>query len=374
VTDWKALAARLADQLIALDKLRSPRWQAAIRAVPRHALVPMHYTLDPRTHQWVPHATADDLAQVSAYTALFVLPGGRSSTSMPGLMTRMLESLDVRDGHDVLEIGTGAGYNAALLSHRLGDQHVFSVDVEAELIELARTRLADAGYHPTLVAADGAAGLPDHAPYDRIIATCSVPAVPCSWVEQTRSGGLILVDVKPGRLAGNLVLLRRNARGAEGHFDPVYGSFMPLRTPGAPSPAAKPAPQDRTAARSRITSLDLPRPWEHTAFWFFAHFALPPGTSFSLRADSDELPPSNTVLTTPDGSWCEVDAANRQVWEAGPHPLWRIIEDRHALWRDLGEPGWERFGLTALHDHQWAWLDAPDGEHTLDLLRPALRS
>jgi len=62
-----------------------------------------------------------------------VLPGGRSSTSMPCLMTRMLETLDVRDGHDVLEVGTGTGYNAALLCHRIGDQHVFSVDIEPDL-------------------------------------------------------------------------------------------------------------------------------------------------------------------------------------------------------------------------------------------------
>ena len=52
---------------------------------------------------------------------------------MPGLMPRMLETLDVRDGHDVLEVGTGTGYNAALLSHRIGDQHVFSVDIEPDL-------------------------------------------------------------------------------------------------------------------------------------------------------------------------------------------------------------------------------------------------
>ena len=111
----------------------------------------------------------------------------RSSSSMPGLMTRMLEALDVRDGHRVLEIGTGTGYNAALLAHRLGDANVFSVDIEPDLVELARQRLARIGYHPTLVAADGAAGLAEHASFDRIIATCAVPALPWTWVEQTSS-------------------------------------------------------------------------------------------------------------------------------------------------------------------------------------------
>ncbi|HYZ09521.1 MAG TPA: methyltransferase domain-containing protein [Pseudonocardiaceae bacterium] len=148
MTDWTTLAAGLADELVRLGKVRSPEWQAAVRAVPRHELVPVQHLYDPSTGTWTPRSTADDLALVYSNTALFVLPGGRSSTSMPGLMTRMLETLDVRDGHDVLEIGTGTGYNAALLSHRIGDQHVFSVDIEPDLVQLARERLARIGYRP----------------------------------------------------------------------------------------------------------------------------------------------------------------------------------------------------------------------------------
>ena len=371
MTAWTVLAAALAEELTTLGKLRSPQWQAAVRAVPRHELVPVHHTVDPHSGEWTAHRT--DLALAYSNTALFVLPGGLSSTSMPGLMTRMLESLDVHDGHRVLEIGAGTGYNAALLSHRLGDTQVFAVDLDPELIELARDRLARIGYHPTLVAADGANGLPQHAPYDRIIATCSVPAVPWPWVEQSRDGGLILVDVKPGRLAGNLVLLRRDGDHAQGRFDPVYGSFMAIRRAGETYRGTTSLAQGRADAQQRTTSLHLTRPWEHTPFWFFTHFALPPGTSFSLRADNDDGPPTNTVLACPDGSWCEVretvDDGTRQVWEAGGHELWRIIEDRHAAWRALGEPGWDRFGLTVTPERQWAWLDSPDGQHIWDIQR-----
>lgn len=370
MTDWTDLAAALADELAALGKLRSPQWQAAVRAIPRHELVPVHHTLDPHTGEWTEHRTA--LEEAYSNTALFVLPDGLSSTSMPGLMTRMLESLDVHDGHRVLEIGAGTGYNAALLCHRLGDDRVFAVDLEPELIQLARARLAAIGYHPTLVAADGACGLPEHAPYNRLIATCSVPAVPWPWIEQTRDGGLILVDVKPGRLAGNLVLLHRDGDRAQGRFDPVYGSFMPMRGDGETYRNAPGRVPQRTAdARWRTTSLDLTRPWEHTPFWFFAHFALPAGTSFSLRADTDDDPPANTALTAPDGSWSEVretpTGGMRQVWEAGELSLWQVVEDRYAAWRELGEPRWDRFGLTATPERQWAWLDTPDGEHTWDL-------
>ena len=381
MTDWRPLAAAVSSSANAAGKLCSPQWQAALRAVPRHELVPHHYRLDPYTREWTVHQSTDDLNLVYSNTALFVLPGGLSSTSMPGLMTRMLEALDIHDGHRVLEIGAGTGYNAALLSHRLGSANVFAVDLEAELVELARDRLAHLGYHPTLVAADGVHGLPEHAPYDRLIATCSVPAVPWPWVAQTRDQGLILVDVKIGKQAGNLVLLRRRGRRAEGRFDPVYGSFMGIRHTGDTYQQSPPATaaQRRESACPRTTTLDLTCPWEHSAFWFFAHTALshtalPAGTSFSLRGDGPDQPPRNTVLHAPDGSWCEVREdpegnGTRRVWETGPHPLWRIIEDTHTTRVQLGEPGWERFGLTVTADYQFIWLDNPDSPHTWPLSR-----
>ncbi len=372
MTGWRTLADALAEELTAAGKLHSPEWQAAVRAVPRHELVPTHFTMDPHTGQWHTHHTADDLALVYSNTALFVLPGGLSSTSMPGLMTRMLETLDIHAGHRVLEIGAGTGYNAALLSHRLGSENVYAVDIEAVLVELARKRLADIGYYPTLVITDGLYGLPEYAPYDRIIATCSVPAIPWAWVKQIHEEGLILADVKIGKQAGNLVLLRRHGQKAEGRFDPTYGSFMSIRGHGDTYQQSRPATaQDRDRAYQRTTTLDLTRPWEHTSFWFFAHTVLPPGTSFSLRGDGPHQPPRNTVLHAPDGSWCEVredpDDGIRQVREAGSHPLWRIIEEAHAKWVGLGEPGWERFGLTVTPDHQFIWLDTPDCQHTWPL-------
>jgi protein-L-isoaspartate O-methyltransferase len=71
------------------------------------------------------------------------------SSTAPALMLSMLEALNVTDDSQVLEIGTGTGYNAALLCQRLGSDRVTSVDIDPELIELARARLAANGYHPT---------------------------------------------------------------------------------------------------------------------------------------------------------------------------------------------------------------------------------
>jgi protein-L-isoaspartate O-methyltransferase len=290
-------------------------------------------------------------------------------------MTRMLESLDVRDGHRVLEIGTGTGYNAGLLAHRLGDANVFSVDIEPDLVDLARQRLARIGYHPTLVAADGADGLPDHAPFDRIIATCAVPAVPWPWVTQTHLGGVILTDLKPALGAGSLVRLTRYPDRAEGRFDPTYAAFMGLRHQSAEhTPAPRRPRRQRTGEpEHRTTTLDPRTPWESLVVWFLASFDL--GTTISLgygRPDED-WKPTTTSITTGDGSWAEVTLDGHgvhHVTEGGPRRVWRIIENAHALWNTLDHPGWDRFGLTVTEDHQQVWLDTPTSSHTWPLPRP----
>ena len=130
----------------------------------------------------------------------------------------------------VLEIGTGTGYNAALLlCERLGSDWVTSVDIDPQLVALARERLAANGYTPTLAAVDGARGYPAGAPYDRIIATCSVPAVPPAWLNQTTPGGMIMVDVR-GMIGGTVARLTVGDDGtATGRFQPHYREFMPLR-------------------------------------------------------------------------------------------------------------------------------------------------
>ncbi len=379
MNDWTDRAASLADELVEKGKLRSREWSAAVRAVPRHALVPVFYEQDPTTGEWLRRDGTDPAYhdRVYANRALFTMIGeetgswgtavvGLSSTSTPGLMTRMLEALDIRDGHDVLEIGTGTGYNAALLTHRLGGGHVFSVDIERDLVDSARDRLAALGYLPTLVTADGAHGLPEHAPYDRIIATCSVPTVPWAWVEQTRVGGLILTDLKLSIHAGNLVRLRRGPDRAEGHFDPSWAGFMPLR-PGTPSDGRTLPVRDRNRVARRTTDLDQLRPWDNMVAWFLVQLSVPTEIGYGHILDEHTGRPGDVFLTSSDGSWCEVGEHTGQVWEAGPTPLWAAVEDAHHRWHELDEPGWDRFGLTVTSDRQWIWLDAPDGDRSWPL-------
>src|SRR5262249_50607853 len=149
----------------------------------------------------------------------------------PSLMARMLEALDITGTERVLEIGTGTGYNAALLCEGLDDGgHVVSVDIDGGLVEAARAHLSSLGYAPTVATVDGEAGYPDPAPYDRIIATCSLPRVPVEWIAQTAEGGLILLNLFRDLGGGALALLRVEGGQASGHFLPTYGGFMPTRT------------------------------------------------------------------------------------------------------------------------------------------------
>ncbi len=377
--DWQPYARRLADELARGGKLTSPEWRAAVSAVPRHHLVPTYYQHVQGSWQLVESASPEGLAAVYAnrvlLTAVTTTDRGtviRSSATQPGLMTRMLEALNIRNGQRVLEIGTGTGYNAALLSHRLGDQHVFSIDIEPDLLGLARDRLAELGYRPTLVAGDGAAGLPDHAPFDAIIATCAVPAVPWAWIDQTRPGGVILTDLKTAVGAGSLVRLTRvGADRAEGRFDPVYAAFMDLRhQPGASTHAGH-TRRDRDKAEVRTTSLGPRTPWENLLVWFLASFDLGPGIEHGYTGADAIRPPTASWIVTADGSWAEVTLADEnslhRVAEGGPRRLWSVLERAQQTWTDLGRPGWDRFGLTVTPDAQAVWLDRPDSGLTWPL-------
>ncbi len=378
---WQDHAAELAVTLTGLGKLTDSAWQAAVRAVARHELVPRFYTQD-ATGAWTESDTSTDNGREAWLDAVYsnkpLITALRrdtdpvrvlSSSSQPGLMTRMLEALDVHSGHRVLEIGTGTGYNAALLSHRLGSGNVFSVDVEPDLIDLARTRLAGLGYTPTLVAADGMLGLPVHAPFDRIIATCAVPVIPWAWVEQLRIGGAVLTDLKTAQSAGSLVRITRTGTDrAEGRFDPTYAAFMGLRhQPGAPDRTVTWTARDTTVAHRSTSTIDPRTPWNAMVVWFLAAFDLGPDVSIGYAGPETTSSPTAVTLSTPDGSWAHVAVAAldgaHAVTEGGPRRLWRVLESAHRLWNQLERPGWDRFGLTVTRDTHTLWCDQPDSDH-----------
>jgi protein-L-isoaspartate O-methyltransferase len=175
--------------------------------VSRHVFIPRFFRRDPtgelaaiegsdpaQRAQWLEAVYSDtalttQLGQIDPGNTLRPLTISASSSTKPSLMARMLTDLQAVPGHRVLEIGTGTGYNAALLCHQLGDQHVFSLDIHPGLVHDARTRLAGLGYHPQLACLDGDHGWVGHAPYDRIIATCGTSTIPYPWVPKPAPAG-----------------------------------------------------------------------------------------------------------------------------------------------------------------------------------------
>lgn len=357
--DWEVLLSRLADELTAKGKLSSPQWQAAFRSVPRHVFVPEYFEQNRGTGDWTRVVVDNPQAVDAVYsnTALFTdvdeNGAGVSSSSMPGLMTRMLELLDVEPEHRVLEIGTGTGYNTALLCAALGDDRVFSIDVD--YTDAARERLATLGYRPTLATGDGFDGMPAAAPFDRIIATVAVPRIPWAWVEQLADGGVILADLKPNSAAGNLVVLRRRGDVAEGRFDAGQAWFMQARRPGQPEPTSEdrhPGPPASSSTALRAVA------WEQPVPWFLACLRVGAGLDVGHQLDDDHKPVTAT-LEARDGSWATVDMTDGAVRQAGPTRLWNTVEDAFAVWESADRPAWERLGLTVTPDDQRVWLDDP---------------
>ncbi|MFD7066566.1 methyltransferase domain-containing protein [Streptomyces sp. NPDC059913] len=265
--------AALADALARDGAIRTPAWSQAFRRVPRHLFVPRWYVQE-RNERGISvwresHDAATDDGLAAAYrdetlvTALDPDTAERvdatawtgvptSSSTLPRLMAGMLEDLGVGDGHRVLEIGTGTGYNAALLCHRLGDRLVTSVDIDPAVVDTARDRLAVAGFAPRLVPGDGVRGNLTGDRFDRIIATCSVPAVPAAWIGQSRPGTLLVTDIALG-VEGGLVRLEVDEQGrALGHFTrPAAASCPPAPTPVRTRRRAGRGPPRRRASGGR---------------------------------------------------------------------------------------------------------------------------
>lgn len=383
------LRAALVEQLADAGVLRSERWRRAFERVPRHVFVPRVF-LDRNADGWfvpldgglpecreewlravysddtlITQLDGDEQAWKTAVAEGSVTGVPTSSSSQPALMATMLEALDVEDDQRVLEIGTGTGYNAALMCEALGSGHVVSVDIDAALVESAKERLAGLGYRPAVAAVDGGDGFADGAPYDRIMATCSLPAVPRAWIAQTRRGGRILVNLHRPLGGGALVLLTAtDAAHASGRFLPDHGGFMPTRTYATSSALELYAGAAQAEGTMRPTSVTIDA--LDGPFGMFAALRIPAQRLGIIPAAG----PEQEWLLGDDGSWaCQTVTSDGVpvVRQAGQVKLWDLFEDAHDEWESLGRPPREALGLTIAEDRQVMWLDSPDSGHKWDV-------
>jgi protein-L-isoaspartate(D-aspartate) O-methyltransferase len=132
--------------------------------------------------------------------------------SQPYVVAYMTEQLSVQAQHHVLEIGTGSGYQAAVLSRLV--REVVSIERYRTLAEAARNRLHTLGYNNVeVVVGDGFAGVPDRAPYDRIIVTAAAERVPEALIDQLANGGVMLLPLGPRSGAQEIVKLTKTSEG-----------------------------------------------------------------------------------------------------------------------------------------------------------------
>jgi methyltransferase of ATP-grasp peptide maturase system len=353
----------------------SAGWRAAFEGVPRHLFVPRYFrlTADQMRYEavaagdpgWLEDTyrdtvlpiqlDGDDSIWAAAHEQGVPVRGvATSSSTMPGLMAAMLTALDVFEGARVLELGTGSGYNAALLCHRLGADRVTSVDVDAVLVELAASRLAAAGFRPALAAHDGSAGHAAGAPYDRIIATVSVPAVPPRWIAQASPGALIIANLYRELGGDLLVRLRVGADGsAVGPFLADRGNYMPVRSQPVADPLALLVATGDQRGRTRSVSES---PEKDEEFVAFAAIALG-GVS---RMEFQPVDGGPQFWLFSGDSWACHDIEAGTVEQYGDRRLWDELERRHDDWVALDRPPRTRLGLTVdpAGRHR-LWLDEP---------------
>lgn len=166
----------VSEQLMRRDIMDEKVLQA-MRKVPRHLFVPAEYVS--QAHEDHP-----------------VLIGYGQTISQPYIVALMTQHLDVKPGDKVLEIGTGSGYQAAILAE-LTDE-VYTVEIIEPLAEAARARLAELGYHGVKTkVGDGYFGWEEHAPFDAIVVTAAPDHIPQPLVRQLSDGGRLLIPVGP---------------------------------------------------------------------------------------------------------------------------------------------------------------------------------
>ncbi|MGH3874500.1 MAG: methyltransferase domain-containing protein [Pseudonocardiaceae bacterium] len=358
------------------------RWRAAFTEVPRHEFIPelvWHHDRDTAGHcDLVPRRRCDDEQGwlERAYTNESVItqvddgqPTGEggcgfevtSSASMPGVVAQMLAALEVEPGMRVLEIGTGTGYNAALLAHRLGAENVMSVEVDPAVAEHARRALAAVGFGAvTVVTADGAQGYLPQAPYDRVISTVAAAEVPPAWVAQTRPGGLVLTPWGTPYYHGGLLALtvHHDATATGKIVGPA--SFMWLRAQRIPRYITSRIIRRDDPATASTTDL---HPW-HVAGDVHAATTIglrvPRCESF-YRPDSSE---TGTLYLVDQWSrsWATLQVtpeAPYAVRQSGQRALWDEVATAYRWWLDKDEPAVDTWRFTITPDGQKVELRDP---------------
>jgi protein-L-isoaspartate(D-aspartate) O-methyltransferase len=206
---WAALRQRMVEEQIAGRGVRNERVLAAMRKVPRH--------------EFVPRAFRDEAYEDTP------LPIGHGQTiSQPYVVAFMTEAIDPRPKQRILEVGTGSGYQAAVLAEL--EAEVYTIELIPDLAKDAAARLEQLGYRNVHVrAGDGYKGWPDAAPFDAVTVTCGADHVPEPLFEQLKPGGVMIIPVGDSLEGQSLRLITKGPNGERKSRDVMPVRFVPLR-------------------------------------------------------------------------------------------------------------------------------------------------
>jgi protein-L-isoaspartate(D-aspartate) O-methyltransferase len=189
--------------------LTEKRVEEAVRNVPRHLFIPKEYEK---------YAYSDE-----------PLPIGEGQTiSQPSVVVRMTEWLDPKKGDKILEIGAGSGWQAGILGYLVGPKgKVYTIERVRELVKSARKNLKKAGIkNVEVLEGDGTKGLPEKAPFDKVMITAATPKIPDPLVEQLKEGGRIIAPV--GRFSQVMILAEKKKGKLEVIKREGWYRFVPL--------------------------------------------------------------------------------------------------------------------------------------------------
>jgi protein-L-isoaspartate(D-aspartate) O-methyltransferase len=210
--DWTRLRARMVDEQIKARGIKDERVLQAMNKVPRHEFVPAKERAD----------AYDDGP----------LPIGHGQTiSQPYIVALMTAEARPKSEHRVLEIGTGSGYQAAVLAELV--KEVYTIELVSELANEATERLKRLGYKNVHTkAGDGYKGWPDAAPFDAVVVTCGADHVPEPLFEQLKPGGVLVIPVGKTQAEQSLLAITKDAKGGRKTRDLGPVRFVPFRRAG----------------------------------------------------------------------------------------------------------------------------------------------
>ncbi|MGW0897682.1 ATP-grasp peptide maturase system methyltransferase [Streptomyces goshikiensis] len=371
------LRRRLVEQLVDEDLLHDPDVRRAAGAVPRETFLGRAIykpTDPPGVTVWTPtrrdDVPADEWLRLTYQNTTWVtqidgvlaedaagpVTGGTptSSSTLPGLILWMIEQAGVARGKRVLIIGAGTGLSTAYVCEIVGAENTTAIETDPAAAERARKALAEAGYAPTLITGDGLRGHPDGAPYDVVLAFCSLRHVPYGLLRQVKEGGTLLVTLAGWGFGHGLVRLTADGEGGTaGRFLPGYTSFMMARTHDRPPHG----PFELLPGEQRQSRID-PALLDDWSGRFVAQLAAP--SAERLGAGYQQI-----LLDVATGSQARTQVAEDgdgwTVIQRGPLKLWNAVEDGIALWQSHGSPHLSEFGMTITRDAQRVWLGSSDG-------------